>query len=192
MQHCAISVPVQVSFDARPWGAGHVGRRVASIAVWLEAPEARIVQIGRIPIAGKLKKSKTPAARPSPARILAPCGLHLELARKLDGLPRDLGVVLVGAGTAGVMIPGPIPPGTPFLALGTVVLYPAVVAKCGAWLAQKWPALFHFAIDFVDRFQLHLARRYPPLIEPRPRQRAARSPGRLVIPHPVRHAGRGR
>ena len=119
-----------------------------------------------------MKRARPPAVRksrvskpssPEPLSLVAvpPVPLHIELAQKLAGLPPDVGALLVGAGAAGLIIPGPIPPGTPFLVLGTVILCPALVVKLGAWLARKWPALFRFMIAFIHRFRLQLARRYP-------------------------------
>ena len=53
---------------------------------------------------------------------------HLELARKLRGLPRDLGFVLIGLGAIGIAIPGPIPPGASFVVLGVLFAAPGLIA----------------------------------------------------------------
>jgi hypothetical protein len=90
--------------------------------------------------------------------------LHLELARKLDGLPRDVGVALIGLGTIGIAIPGPIPPGVSFVLLGTVFLWPRLIARLAGPLARRFPRLSRFLIDFVDDLRTDLERRYPGII----------------------------
>jgi len=87
--------------------------------------------------------------------------LHLELAEKLDGLPKDLGVALMGVGAVGVVIPGPIPLGAPFIFMGTVFLWPRFLARFGGWLARRLPGMLRFLIDFVDHLRSDLQRRYP-------------------------------
>ncbi len=104
-------------------------------------------------------RSKTPPG--DPARPSAPAPLHLELARKVEGLPRDLGVVLIGLGVVGVAIPGPIPPGASFVVLGVLFLRPGLLAKLAGPLASRFPNLFRFLIAFVDDLRTDLERRYP-------------------------------
>jgi hypothetical protein len=87
--------------------------------------------------------------------------LHIELARQLEGLPRDLGIVLLGLGTIGVAIPGPVPPGASFVMLGAVLLRPGLLARFAGSLAARFPRLFRFLIDFVERLRIDLKRRYP-------------------------------
>jgi hypothetical protein len=87
--------------------------------------------------------------------------LHRELARKLGGLPRDLGVSLISLGVVGVVIPGPVPLGASFILLGTVVLCPGLLARTGGPLAKRCPRVFRVFIDFTDHFRADLARRYP-------------------------------
>jgi len=86
---------------------------------------------------------------------------HRELAEKLGGLPRDLGVSLISLGVVGVVIPGPVPLGATFIMLGTVVLCPGLLARMGGPLAKRCPRVFHVLIDFTDHLRADLARRYP-------------------------------
>jgi hypothetical protein len=87
--------------------------------------------------------------------------LHLELARQLEGLPRDLGTVLLGPGAIGVAIPGPIPAGPSFVVMGAVLHQPGLLARFARSLAARFPRLFRFLIGFVDRLRIDLERRYP-------------------------------
>jgi hypothetical protein len=93
---------------------------------------------------------------PSPPRPL-----HLELARKLEGLPKDLGCALIGLGVIGIAIPGPIPPGASFVLLGVLFLRPGLIARLAGPLARRFPKMFRFLIGFVDDLRTDLDRRYP-------------------------------
>jgi hypothetical protein len=95
------------------------------------------------------------------ARADAPVALHRELARKLHGLPKDLGVVLTGLGAVGLVIPGPIPPGILFVLLGAAFLWPGILARFGGWLARWFPGILRVLIGFVDQLRSDLQRRYP-------------------------------
>lgn len=100
-----------------------------------------------------MKRIEIPAATPT--------ALHLELVRKLEGLPRDLGIVLIGVGTVGIAIPGPIPPGASFVLLGVVFLRPGLITRFAGPIARRFPRLFRFLIGFVDDLRRDLGRRYP-------------------------------
>lgn len=96
-----------------------------------------------------------------PARPVPPPALHLELAGAIDGLPRDLGAILIGLGAVGITIPGPIPPGTVFVVAGVLVLRPELIARFGGPLARRFPRLFRFAIGYFQDLRSGLMRRYP-------------------------------
>jgi hypothetical protein len=99
---------------------------------------------------------------PDPGETASDRGeLHRELARKLAGLPGDLGVSLISLGVVGIVIPGPVPLGASFILLGTVVLFPGLLARTGGPLAKRCPRVFGVLIDFTDHFRADLARRYP-------------------------------
>ncbi len=100
-----------------------------------------------------------PVVKPSSGPPTPP--LHLELARQLDGLPKELGVTLLVLGTFGVVIPGPIPPGFSFILLGVVALRPRLIEQSGAPLARRFPRVFRVLVGLVTQFRLDLARRYP-------------------------------
>ena len=94
------------------------------------------------------------------ARKVEPISLHLELASELSGLPKDLGLILIGLGTVGVAIPGPIPPGISFVILGAIVLCPGLIKRLG-WLARSFPGAFRLLTSLVKRLRADLKRRYP-------------------------------
>lgn len=87
--------------------------------------------------------------------------LHHDLARKLAELPHDLGYAMLILGVVGVAIPGPVPMGTPFVVLGTIVLWPGLLARTGGPLARRCPCIFRILVDFADHLRSDLERRYP-------------------------------
>jgi hypothetical protein len=113
----------------------------------------------------KSARRGTWAGRPAPWRhdVAASAGsqVHRELAEKLAGLPRDLGIALISLGMVGVVIPGPVPLGASFVVLGTVILWPGVLARTGGPLARRCPRVFRVLVDFTDDLRADLERRYP-------------------------------
>lgn len=104
----------------------------------------------------------TASSRQRPSIAAEPAtDLHLELARKLEGLPTDLGIALISLGVIGVAIPGPIPPGASFVLLGVLFLRPGLIVRFAGPIARRFPRLFRFLIGFVDDLRLALERRYP-------------------------------
>ena len=83
------------------------------------------------------------------------------LERTLEHLPRDVGVVLVTLGTVGLVIPGPVPPGTPFIVFGAVFLCPKLVRPLNGRFRKRFPAIFDTFDGQVTRFRGDLERRYP-------------------------------
>jgi hypothetical protein len=90
----------------------------------------------------------------------APGAPHRELANRLRGVPKEVGVILLGIGVVGVAVPGPIPPGLPVVLLGTCILCPSIVSLLGR-LARTFPRLFQVLSRFIERLMLDLERRYP-------------------------------
>ena len=119
----------------------------------------------------RVRAAIVPSSRPPSRPVTSPQppggppshSLHLELARQLDGLPKDLGVTLLVIGTVGVVIPGPIPPGFSFILLGFIAVRPSILARSGAPLARRFPTVFRVLIGLVTHLQSDLARRYPEL-----------------------------
>lgn len=79
----------------------------------------------------------------------------------LRAIPRSAGLALLGLGAAGVIIPGPVPLGAPFVLAGLVILAPAVARRWGGWLIRRCPALYCVIRDQARRFAADLQRRYP-------------------------------
>ena len=86
----------------------------------------------------------------------APSAAHLRLRR----LPPEVGAVLLTAGIAGVLLPGPV--GTPLLLAGGVALMPSVFGRLERWVATRFPTMHDEGMRHVDRFIDDLERRYPP------------------------------
>ncbi len=72
-----------------------------------------------------------------------------------------VGVVLVTLGAVGLVVPGPIPPGTPFLVVGAVFLCPKLVKPLGGRIRKRFPTVYNAFDDQVMRFRSDLERRYP-------------------------------
>lgn len=78
---------------------------------------------------------------------------------RLRKLPPEVGVVLMGVGILGVMLPGPM--GTPLVLAGGLVLVPRAFHGTERWVARKFPAMHRAGMKYVDRFLDDFERRYP-------------------------------
>jgi hypothetical protein len=78
---------------------------------------------------------------------------------RIDSAPRELGVLLVVAGVAGLLLPGPV--GTPFLLAGGVILWPAAFRKAEACFQKRFPRFHREGVIQMRRFINDLERRYP-------------------------------
>jgi hypothetical protein len=81
----------------------------------------------------------------------------VEIALRIEHLPRDVGRRLVYAGVLGVIVPGV--PGGPFLGGGAAILYPGGPKLLSSWLPSR---LVRASVKLVGRFADDLDRRYPP------------------------------
>jgi hypothetical protein len=79
---------------------------------------------------------------------------------RLRKLPPEVGVVLMGVGVLGVMLPGPM--GTPLVLAGGLVLVPGAFHGTERWVARKFPSMHRAGMKYVDRFLDDFERRYPP------------------------------
>jgi hypothetical protein len=89
----------------------------------------------------------------------APVPSTAEEVQRIKQMPKEVGVLLVVAGLGGLMLPGPF--GTPFLAVGGVVLWPKAFEKVEAALARKFPKTHEQGVRLIVRFLADLERRYP-------------------------------
>ena len=78
---------------------------------------------------------------------------------KIRSLPAPVGVVLMGVGVAGLILPGPI--GTPFLLAGGLVLAPRVFGKVDRCVHRRFPTFHRVSMEAVERFADDLEKRYP-------------------------------
>lgn len=85
--------------------------------------------------------------------------------------PREMGVILVSLGTAGILIPGPFPPGTLFILAGVVFLYPQCLGKPGSWFRRRFPAVYDGLTGSIERFRNDLEFRYPGSLVEKPAPR---------------------
>ena len=81
------------------------------------------------------------------------------ILQRIKNLPTAVGVVLVGAGIAGIILPGPL--GTPLIIAGGLVLAPRSFGKLTQLIETRYPELHRIGLDAVDRFLVDLDRRYP-------------------------------
>lgn len=78
---------------------------------------------------------------------------------KIKRLPTPVGVVLMGVGVVGLIIPGPI--GTPFILAGGMVLAPRVFGKVNGFVERRCPEFHRAGMHAVERFVTDLEKRYP-------------------------------
>jgi len=82
-----------------------------------------------------------------------------EEIRRIEAMPKEVGVLLIVAGIGGLLLPGPV--GTPFLVLGGVVLWPRTFRWLEGFLERRFPRLHHQSMLQITRFLDDLERRYP-------------------------------
>jgi hypothetical protein len=79
--------------------------------------------------------------------------------RKIEKMPREVGVLLIVAGVGGMLLPGPV--GSPFLILGGVILWPRAFRRVESWFETHFPRTHHQSMRQIVRFLDDLERRYP-------------------------------
>lgn len=79
--------------------------------------------------------------------------------RRIETLPKEVGVLLVVAGIGGILLPGPI--GSPFLILGGVVLWPRAFRGLDHFFERRFPKVHRQSMRQITRFLDDLDRRYP-------------------------------
>lgn len=87
--------------------------------------------------------------------------LHLDsrTRERIRKLPKDMGWLLFSAGIMGLLVPGVI--GTPFLVLGSLMIWPRSRVRAEKWLAGESPRAFRGSMKQINRFLDDLERRYP-------------------------------
>jgi hypothetical protein len=78
--------------------------------------------------------------------------------KRLEELPKEVGVMLIAVGVVGLVLPGP---GTPALIAGGVALWPRAFSKLELWLERRYPNVHHKSMKQIGRFLDDLEKRYP-------------------------------
>ncbi len=78
---------------------------------------------------------------------------------QLRRLPTELGVMLVGLGVVGAVLPGMI--GVPLIVTGSAALLPRTFAPVERWFEQRFPSAYQEGLRYVDRFLRDFYRRFP-------------------------------
>ena len=120
-------------------------------------------------------------ALPVPAGSASP-DVRRRVRERLESLPRDVGYSLLAIGTAGMVIPGPVPMGGVLVAVGTFFIWPKLLDRWGEPLARRFPRLYNGLSFPVERFQADLERRYPGVTR-KTRRAAGQTPRTSAAPN---------
>ncbi|NDC53581.1 MAG: hypothetical protein EBZ74_04655 [Planctomycetia bacterium] len=82
-----------------------------------------------------------------------------ELDRRLERMPREIGVLLVTIGALGIVLPGMV--GTPALLAGGLMLWPRGFRSVDGWIRRKCPKLHYEGSRQMIRYLDDMERRYP-------------------------------
>ena len=82
-----------------------------------------------------------------------------ESARKMQELPREVGVMLMSVGVLGMVLPGMM--GVPAVVAGGLVLWPKGFSKVDGWFRRRCPGLHGQGTQQMDRYLDDLERRFP-------------------------------
>jgi len=82
---------------------------------------------------------------------------------EIKNLPKEVGIMLLTAGVAGFILPGP---GTPALIAGGIALWPNAFGKIESWFAKRHPDLHRKGMEQIQRYLSDLEKRYPNCTKP--------------------------
>ena len=82
-----------------------------------------------------------------------------EMASILQGLPREVGALLMSVGALGVVIPGMV--GVPAVIAGGLVIWPNTFRPIEGWLGRKFPKVHRQSLEQIRRYLDDLEHRYP-------------------------------
>ena len=91
--------------------------------------------------------------------IVAPELSDAEQVRRIEQMPKEVGILLIVAGIGGILLPGPV--GSPFLVLGAVILWPRAFRGLEGFVERRFPKLHHQSMRQITRFLDDLEARYP-------------------------------
>jgi hypothetical protein len=79
--------------------------------------------------------------------------------RELPKLPAEVGLLIMGVGVVGLLLPGPI--GTPLIVSGGLSLWPRAFRPADRWMRRNCPKTHASGSNWLLRFKADLERRYP-------------------------------
>jgi hypothetical protein len=104
----------------------------------------------------------TPNATAPREPIGGEAGPEPPIARRIERLPVEIGVLLMAAGTTTGMLP---PPPGPFdltiIASGGLIFWPRAFRVIDRWIQRRFPCVHRAAMGFLGRYLDDLERRYP-------------------------------
>jgi hypothetical protein len=91
--------------------------------------------------------------------LKAPGVDHAEAINRLRAMPKEFAWLMIVTGIAGVVLP--VAPGTPFLVLGCLMLWPGAFEHAELSMEKWFPTLNHYSMAAITRYMDDLERRYP-------------------------------
>lgn len=77
----------------------------------------------------------------------------------IKNLPTPVGLLLLGLGVVGVILPGPM--GAPLVVAGGLVLAPRTFTKVEKYFQRRFPQFHEAGLAIVERYVEDLEKRYP-------------------------------
>ncbi len=85
-----------------------------------------------------------------------------DVLRKIEQLPKGVGVLLIATGlTTGMLPPPPGPFDMMIILSGGLVLWPRGLRALAGWAKKRSPTAHRTSLSFLDRLLADLERRYP-------------------------------
>lgn len=82
-----------------------------------------------------------------------------ESVHTLENFPPEIATLLIMAGVAGILLPGPV--GTPLLIAGGVVIWPKTFRPIERWFRGRFPCLHREGVIQLKEFVGDLKKRFP-------------------------------
>ncbi|HEV3344256.1 MAG TPA: hypothetical protein VG125_28025 [Pirellulales bacterium] len=84
---------------------------------------------------------------------------HRSTIEMIKNLPTPVGLLLLGLGVVGVVLPGPM--GAPLVVASGLVLAPRTFTKVEKCVRKRFPHLHQAGLAIVERYVNDLEKRYP-------------------------------
>lgn len=82
-----------------------------------------------------------------------------ETVHSLENFPPEIATLLIMAGVAGILLPGPV--GSPLLIAGGVVIWPKTFRPIERWFRRRFPCLHREGVIQLKEFVSDLNKRFP-------------------------------